>query len=86
MFDLGFDVSKEYMRDDELITLASVSLGLPYLHAKAVAVFGEDNACILGSCHKRQKAQAPTPQAPIRNRKTRKVANAKVRNRYTNLI
>jgi len=23
-----------------------------------------------GSCHKRQKAQAPTPQAPIRNRKT----------------
>jgi len=38
-----------------------------------------------GSCHKRQKAQAPTPQAPIRNRKTRKVANAKVQNRYTNL-
>jgi len=34
-----------------------------------------------GSCHKRQKPQAPTPQAPIRNRKTRKVANAKVRNR-----
>ena len=38
----------------------------------------------MGSCHKRQKAQAPTPQAPIRNRKTRKVANAKV-NRNTNL-
>jgi len=33
-----------------------------------------------------QKAQAPTPQAPIRNRKTRKVANAKVYNRYTNRI
>ena len=30
--------------------------------------------------HKRQKAQAP-----IRNRKTRKVANAKLHNRYTNL-
>jgi len=28
------------------------------------------------SCHKRQKLQAPTPQAPIRNRQTRKVANA----------
>jgi len=25
------------------------------------------------------KAQAPTPQAPVRNRQTRKVANAKVR-------
>jgi len=37
------------------------------------------------SCHKGQKPQAPTPQAPIRNRQTRKVANAKVRNRYTNL-
>jgi len=40
---------------------------------------------ILGSCHKRQKAQAPTPQAPIRCRQTRKVTNAKVRNRNTNL-
>jgi len=30
-------------------------------------------------CNKRQKPQAPTPQAPIRNRQTRKVANAKVR-------
>jgi len=38
----------------------------------------------LGSCHKRQKAQAPTPQAPIRNRQTRKVANAKFLIRYTN--
>jgi len=27
----------------------------------------------------------PTPQAPTRNRQTRKVANAKVHNRYTNL-
>jgi len=33
-----------------------------------------------GSCHKRQK-----PQAPIRNRQTRKVANAKGLNRNTNL-
>jgi len=39
----------------------------------------------LGSCHKRQKPQAPTPRAPIRNRQTRKVANAKLLNRYTNL-
>jgi len=37
----------------------------------------------VGSCHKRQKPptpqkpQAPTPQAPIRNRQTRKVAKAK---------
>jgi len=38
----------------------------------------------MGSCHKRQKAQAPTPQAPIRSRKTRKVASANVHNRYTN--
>ena len=38
-----------------------------------------------GSCHKRQKPQAPTPQAPIRNRQTRKVANAKGLNRNTNL-
>jgi len=34
----------------------------------------------LGGCHKRQK-----PQAPIRNRQTRKVANAKVLNRNANL-
>jgi len=27
----------------------------------------------------RQKPQAPMPQAPVRNRQTRKVANAKVR-------
>ena len=27
-----------------------------------------------GSCHKRQKPKAPTPQAPIRNCQTRKVA------------
>jgi len=38
-----------------------------------------------GSCHKRQIPQAPTPQVPIRNRQTRKVANAKVLNRITNL-
>jgi len=40
---------------------------------------------ILGSCHKRQKLQAPTPQAPIRNCQTRKVANAKGLNHNTNL-
>jgi len=38
-----------------------------------------------GSCHKRQKPQAPTPRAPIRYHQTRKVANAKARDRYTYL-
>jgi len=38
-----------------------------------------------GSFHKRLKPQAPTPQAPIRNLQTRKVANAKGLNRNTNL-
>jgi len=38
-----------------------------------------------GSYHKRQKPQAPTPQAPIRNRQTRKVANAKGLNSNNNL-
>jgi len=38
-----------------------------------------------GSCHKRQKPQAPTPQALIPNRRTREVANAKGLNRITNL-
>jgi len=32
-----------------------------------------------GGIRERQKPQAPTPQAPVRNRQTRKVANAKVR-------
>jgi len=32
-----------------------------------------------------KKTQAPTPQAQIRNRQTRKVANAKDLNRNTNL-
>jgi len=36
-------------------------------------------------CQKREKPQAPTPQAPIRNRQTKKVANAKGLNRITNL-
>jgi len=39
----------------------------------------------VGSCHKRQKPHAPTPQAPIRDRQMRKVANAKDLNRNTNL-
>jgi len=40
---------------------------------------------VMGSCHKRQKPQASAPQALlIRNYQTRKFANAKVRNRYTN--
>jgi len=38
-----------------------------------------------GSCHKRQKPQALTLQAPICNRQTRKIANAEFRNRYINL-
>jgi len=44
-----------------------------------------DSDGVKGSCHKRQKAQALTPRAPIRNLQTRKVANAKVLNRNTNL-
>jgi len=39
----------------------------------------------MGSCHKRQKPQAPTPQAPIRNPQTRKVADAKGINLNINL-
>jgi len=39
----------------------------------------------MGSCHNRQKTQAPTPQALIHNRQTKKVANAKGLNRNTNL-
>ena len=39
----------------------------------------------LGSCHKRQKPQAPTSQAPVRNRQTRKKANARGLNHNTNL-
>jgi len=38
---------------------------------------------LLGSCQKRQKPQAPTPQAPIRNRQTRKDENAKGLHRNT---
>jgi len=48
-------------------------------------ICGKACMSISGSCHKRQKPQAPTPQAPIRNRQTRKVANAKGLNRNTNL-
>jgi len=43
------------------------------------------NIKFLGSGHKRQKPRALTPQAPIRNSHTRKVANAKGLNRNTNL-
>jgi len=35
---------------------------------------------VMGGCHKRQK-----PQAPIHNRQTRKIVNAKGLNRNTNL-
>ena len=40
---------------------------------------------IPGSCHKRQKPQAPTPQTPIHNRQTKKKSH-KGLNRNTNLI
>jgi len=46
---------------------------------------GQTPLCEEARNPKRQKAQAPTPQAPIRNRQTRKAANAKVLNRNTNL-
>jgi len=50
----------------------------PHLHSQYQRFY-------LGGCHKRQKPQAPTPLAPIRNRQTRKVAKAKDLNRNTNL-
>jgi len=59
----------------------TLCLALLSLHM-AVA---SDAVYFSGSCHKRQKPQARTPQAPIRNRQTRKVANAKGLNRNTNL-
>jgi len=52
-----------------------LAINSPGLHVVTVMWF------TMGSCHKRQKPQAPTPQAPIRNRKTRKVASAQVYNR-----
>jgi len=45
----------------------------------------QENEVGMGSNHKRQKPQEPTPQAPIRNRQTRKVTNAKGLNRNTDL-
>jgi len=53
-----------------------------YLSSLTLAVLKEE---LTGSCHKRQKPQAPTPQAPMRNRQTRKAANAKGLNRNANL-
>jgi len=55
------------------------------LNVVEISITALQDGVKIGSCHKRQKPQAPAPQAPIRNRKTRKVANAKVHNRYTNL-
>jgi len=60
-------------------------LGRFYSHREVSGSRFGDSRVLQGSCPKRQKPQAPTPQAPIRNRQTRKFANAKVRNRYTNL-
>jgi len=48
---------------------------------KVTTLLGLLRTIRLGSCHKRQNPQAPTPQAQIRNRQTRKVANAKICNR-----
>jgi len=45
----------------------------------------KESVYFTGSGHRRQKTQAPTPRAPIRNRQTRKVSNAKVLNHNTNL-
>jgi len=56
-----------------------------YLARQQLLVSRQSSLCCgSGSCHKRQKPQAPTPQAPIRNRQTRKVAKAKGLNRNTN--
>ena len=50
------------------------------INEKVLSIATSIDMVIEGSCHKRQKPQAPTPQAPIRNRLTRKVANAINRN------
>jgi len=69
--------------------LYSVCLMLP-IKARLDAVQYLSNVQIskvefLGGIRWRRKPQAPTPQAPVRNRQTRKVANAKGLNRNTNL-
>ena len=58
---------------------------LPHVFHPVILPFVGGYSGVAGSCRKRQKPQAPTPQAPIRNRQTRKVANAKGLNRNTNL-
>jgi len=58
---------------------------LVLLHSAYSYPYRKQTIEISGSCHKRQKPQAPTPQAPIRNRQTRKVVNATGLNRNTNL-
>ena len=61
---------------------------IPYVEEKdlnwgiSVLNWKDTLSYVMGSCHKRQKPQTPTPQAPIRNRQTR---NAKGLNRNTNL-
>ena len=71
---------------DPIQIIGPLRLALKSPHIKMRACQGPTIRIIWsGSCHKRQKPQAPTPQAPIRNRQTRKVANAKGLNRNTNL-
>jgi len=55
------------------------------IHFPGTFCFDKVMLALSGSCHKRQKPQAPTPQERIRNRQIRKIANAKGLNRNTNL-
>jgi len=65
-------------KDDSLPSKNHFSVTIPLVVFYGLYLF-------MGSCHKRQKPQAQTPQAPIRNRHTRKMANAKGINRNTTL-
>jgi len=68
------------------LELKNLKMGLIIkLSLKTLQLYSQNDSSERGRCHKRQKPQAPTPQAPVRNRQTRKVANAKGLNRNTNL-
>ena len=75
--------SRDYTIPETSPNLYFPKLSEYYLATKLIVCKNETPVLgntIPGSCHKHQK-----PQAPIRNRQTRKVANAKGLNRNTNL-
>ena len=75
------DANKESMAE----ATTNKQIALKQLKDRLADLETEVSEFIRGSCQKRQKPQAPTPQAPIRNRQTRKVAHTKGLNRNTNL-